>query len=117
MTYKELAKSTVNFSKDNFLGKGRFAYVYKGILHNVGEIAVKKLKDGNAQGEPEFQAEVEIIERVRHKHLVSLVGHCSADSQRLLAYEFVPNNTLEFHLHGTFLLLVILLCCNVQCFC
>ena len=116
MTYKELANSTNNFSKDNFLGKGRFGSVYKGILHNV-EIAVKKLKDGNAQVEPEFQAEVKIIEGVRHKHLVSLVGHCNADSQRLLVYEFVPNKTLESHLHGTFLLLVILLCCNVQCFC
>ncbi|KAI5441024.1 Proline-rich receptor-like protein kinase perk1, partial [Lathyrus oleraceus] len=40
------------------------------------------------------------ISRVHHKHLVSLVGYCSTGFQRLLVYEFVPNNTLEFHLHG-----------------
>ncbi|KAL0384100.1 UNVERIFIED_CONTAM: Proline-rich receptor-like protein kinase PERK5 [Sesamum radiatum] len=51
-------------------------------------------------GEREFQAEVDIISRVHHRHLVSLVGYCIAGSQRLLVYEFVPNGTLEYHLHG-----------------
>ncbi|KAH0706849.1 hypothetical protein KY289_011925 [Solanum tuberosum] len=99
-TYEELVRATDGFSDANLLGQGGFGYVHKGILPNGKEVAVKQLKAGSGQGEREFQAEVEIISRVHHKHLVSLVGYCITGAQRLLVYEFVPNNTLEFHLHG-----------------
>ncbi|PKA48852.1 Proline-rich receptor-like protein kinase PERK4 [Apostasia shenzhenica] len=99
-TYEELAAATNGFSHENLLGQGGFGCVYKGVLPNGKEVAVKQLKTGSGQGEREFQAEVEIISRVHHRHLVSLVGYCIAGAQRLLIYEFVPNKTLEFHLHG-----------------
>lgn len=102
-TYEELVRATDGFSNANLLGQGGFGYVHRGVLPNGKEVAVKQLKAGSGQGEREFQAEVEIISRVHHKHLVSLVGYCITGSQRLLVYEFVPNNTLEFHLHGTFI--------------
>ncbi|VFQ71858.1 unnamed protein product [Cuscuta campestris] len=73
-TYEDLAAATGGFSKEKLLGQGGF-------------------------GEREFQAEVEIISRVHHRHLVSLVGYCISGAQRMLIYEFVPNNTLEHHLH------------------
>ncbi|KAM5547751.1 hypothetical protein ABKV19_001961 [Rosa sericea] len=99
-TYEELALATEGFSDSNLLGQGGFGYVHKGVLPNGKEVAVKQLKAGSGQGEREFQAEVEIISRVHHRHLVSLVGYCMTGSERLLVYEFVPNNTMEFHLHG-----------------
>ncbi|PAN50732.1 hypothetical protein PAHAL_9G542000 [Panicum hallii] len=101
-SYDELASATGGFASGNVLGQGGFGYVYKGVLPGSGkEVAVKQLKAGSGQGEREFQAEVEIISRVHHRHLVSLVGYCIAgSSQRLLVYEFVPNKTLEYHLHG-----------------
>ncbi|KAL9440627.1 hypothetical protein AB3S75_019322 [Citrus x aurantiifolia] len=99
-TYEELARATDGFSDANLLGQGGFGYVHRGVLPNGKEVAIKQLKAGSGQGEREFQAEVEIISRVHHKHLVSLVGYYTAGSQRMLVYEFVPNNTLEFHLHG-----------------
>lgn len=99
-TYEELYKITNGFSAQNLLGEGGFGSVYKGCLADGREVAVKKLKDGGGQGEREFQAEVEIISRVHHRHLVSLVGYCIADDQRLLVYDYVPNNTLHYHLHG-----------------
>ncbi|XP_072995460.1 proline-rich receptor-like protein kinase PERK15 [Typha latifolia] len=99
-TYEEMAAATNGFSDANLLGQGGFGYVYSGTLNGM-DVAIKKLRAGSGQGDREFCAEVEIISRVHHKNLVSLVGFCIAGDQRLLAYEFVPNKTLEFHLHGS----------------
>ncbi|KAM0932935.1 putative protein kinase RLK-Pelle-PERK-1 family [Dioscorea sansibarensis] len=98
--YEELYAITGGFSSQNLLGEGGFGCVYKGCLPDGREVAVKQLKVGGSQGEREFKAEVEIISRVHHRHLVSLVGHCIAENQRLLVYDYVPNNTLHYHLHG-----------------
>ncbi|KAI4368974.1 hypothetical protein MLD38_017471 [Melastoma candidum] len=99
-TYEELVLATNGFADENLLGKGGFGSVYKGYLPDGKEIAVKQLKIGSRQGDREFKAEVEIISRIHHRHLVSLVGYCIAENQRLLVYDYVPNNTLYFHLHG-----------------
>lgn len=99
-TYEELFKATNGFSNQNLLGEGGFGSVYKGYLPDGKEVAVKQLKIGGGQGEREFKAEVEIISRIHHRHLVSLVGYCISESRRLLVYDYVPNNTLYFHLHG-----------------
>ncbi|XP_022956670.1 proline-rich receptor-like protein kinase PERK9 [Cucurbita moschata] len=98
-TYEELFKATNAFSAQNLLGEGGFGSVYKGYLPDGREVAVKELKIGGGQGEQEFKAEVEIIGRVHHRHLVSLVGYCISEHQRLLVYDYVPNNSLYYHLH------------------
>ncbi|XP_044490027.1 proline-rich receptor-like protein kinase PERK12 [Mangifera indica] len=97
-TYEEVMEITDGFACQNVIGEGGFGCVYKGKLPDGKEVAVKQLKAGSGQGEREFRAEVEIISRVHHRHLVSLVGYSIADRNRLLIYEFVPNNTLEHHL-------------------
>ncbi|KAJ0247618.1 Proline-rich receptor-like protein kinase PERK12 [Hirschfeldia incana] len=99
-SYEELAEITQGFARHNILGEGGFGCVYKGTLHDGKVVAVKQLKDGSGQGDREFKAEVEIISRVHHRHLVSLVGYCISDQHRLLIYEYVSNQTLEHHLHG-----------------
>ncbi|KAL3720994.1 hypothetical protein ACJRO7_005759 [Eucalyptus globulus] len=99
-TYEELKIATDGFSNLNLLGQGGFGYVHKGVLSSGKVIAIKQLKTGSNQGEREFQAEIEIINRIHHKHLVSLVGYCISGAHRILVYEFVPNNTVQFHLHG-----------------
>ncbi|CAN6202973.1 unnamed protein product [Urochloa humidicola] len=99
--YEELEAATGGFSEANLLGQGGFGYVHRGVLPGSGkEVAVKQLKAGSGQGEREFQAEVDTISRVHHPHLVALVGYCIDGARRLLVYEFVPNDTLEHHLHG-----------------
>ncbi|KAJ6795626.1 proline-rich receptor-like protein kinase PERK9 [Iris pallida] len=99
-SYQELYNITNGFSDTNLLGEGGFGCVYKGCLADGREVAVKQLKVGGSQGEREFTAEVEIISRVHHRHLVSLVGYCVSDNHRLLVYDFVPNDTLHHHLHS-----------------
>jgi len=99
-TYQELFEATGGFSDHNLLGEGGFGCVYKGLLTDGRVVAVKQLKVGASQGEWQFKAEVEIISRIHHRHLVSLVGYCVLENRRLLVYDYVPNNTLNFHLHG-----------------
>ena len=98
-TYEELAMATNGFSAQNMLGEGGFGCVYKGVLPDGKVVAVKQLKIGASQGEREFQAEVDIISRIHHRYLVSLVGYCIDRRQRLLVYEYVSNGTLDYHLH------------------
>ncbi|CAM6121953.1 unnamed protein product [Calypogeia fissa] len=98
-TYNELKDATSGFSPSNLLGEGGFGQVYKGTIDG-NLVAVKMLKIGSKQGERQFRAEVDIISRVHHRHLVSLVGYCISDNHRLLVYRFVPNGTLEEALHG-----------------
>ncbi|WVZ99255.1 hypothetical protein U9M48_044583 [Paspalum notatum var. saurae] len=100
VSYADLAAATGGFSDANLLGQGGFGHVYRGALAGAGEVAIKRLRPGSGQGDREFRAEVEIISRVHHRHLVSLVGYCIHGDQRLLVYEYVPNKTLELHLHG-----------------
>lgn len=99
-TYEELVKATNGFSNENLLGEGGFGSVYKGCLADGKEVAVKQLNISGGQGEREFKAEVEIIGRIHHRHLVSLVGYCISENRRLLVYDYVPNDTLYCHLHG-----------------
>ncbi|XP_047044168.1 proline-rich receptor-like protein kinase PERK1 [Lolium rigidum] len=99
VSYADLAAATGGFSEANLLGQGGFGHVYRGELGNR-EVAIKRLRPGSGQGDREFRAEVESIGRVHHRHLVSLLGYCVHDQQRLLVYEHVSNHTLEFHLHG-----------------
>ncbi|CAM6113617.1 unnamed protein product [Calypogeia fissa] len=98
-TYNELKDATSGFSPSNLLGEGGFGQVYKGTIDG-NLVAVKMLKIWSKQGETQFRAEVDIISRVHHRHLVSLVGYCISDNHRLLVYKFVPNGTLEEALHG-----------------
>ena len=107
-TYDDLAVATSGFSQAKLLGQGGFGFVHKGVLPNGKEIAVKSLKSGSGQGDREFAAEVEIISRVHHRHLVSLVGYCLNGERKLLVYEFVPNNNLEFHLYSMYICLICL---------
>ncbi|CAN0892973.1 Proline-rich receptor-like protein kinase PERK12 [Linum grandiflorum] len=91
---------TRGFARENIIGEGGFGFVFKGWQPDGKLVAVKQLKAGSGQGDREFKAEVEIISRVHHRHLVSLVGYSISDQQKLLIYEFLPNNTLEHHLHA-----------------
>ncbi|KAG6497831.1 hypothetical protein ZIOFF_045737 [Zingiber officinale] len=88
------------FLTSKYIGRGWILFCLQRVLTDGREVAVKQLKIESRQGDREFKSEVEIISHVHHRHLVSLVGYCISYDQRLLVYDFVPNGTLESHLHG-----------------
>ncbi|WZY82905.1 hypothetical protein YC2023_029289 [Brassica napus] len=86
--------ATADFSPENKLGQGGFGTVYKGILLNGKEIAVKRLTRGS-EGGVEFKNEVSLLTRLQHKNLVKLLGFCNEGDEEILVYEFVPNSSLD----------------------
>ncbi|CAN6450292.1 unnamed protein product [Victoria cruziana] len=99
-TYEEIKKLTNNFSQGNVIGIGGFGHVYKGILSSGMMVAIKRAKNGAVQGATEFKTEIEMLSRVHHKNLVSLVGFCFDKGEQMLVYEFVANGTLADCLSG-----------------
>ncbi|XP_068324738.1 G-type lectin S-receptor-like serine/threonine-protein kinase RKS1 [Pyrus communis] len=90
-----IAAATDNFSVANKLGKGGFGSVYKGVLHNGKEVAVKRLSKHSCQGIVEFKNEVKIIAKLQHRNLVKIIGCCVEDEEKMLIYEYVPNKSLD----------------------
>ncbi|XP_010470015.1 PREDICTED: probable LRR receptor-like serine/threonine-protein kinase At2g28960 isoform X2 [Camelina sativa] len=97
-TYSEVAALTDNFER--VLGEGGFGVVYHGSLNGTQPIAVKLLSQSSVQGYKEFKAEVELLLRVHHVNLVSLVGYCDEEGHLALLYEYAPNGDLKQHLAG-----------------
>ncbi|KAF8040094.1 hypothetical protein BT93_B2347 [Corymbia citriodora subsp. variegata] len=95
-----LRNVTNNFSQDNILGRGGFGTVYKGELHDGTKIAVKRMESGvvSEKGLNEFMSEIAVLTKVRHRHLVALLGYCLEGNERLLVYEYMPQGTLSRHL-------------------
>ncbi|XP_043716261.1 receptor protein kinase TMK1-like [Telopea speciosissima] len=95
-----LRNVTKNFAQENELGRGGFGTVYKGELDDGTQIAVKRMEAGviSNKGLDEFQAEIAVLSKVRHRHLVSLLGYSVESNERLLVYEFMPQGALSKHL-------------------
>lgn len=94
-TYRDLQIATRNFTEK--LGEGGFGAVYKGMLPNMTDIAVKQL-EGVGQGERQFRMEVAVIGCTHHVNLVRICGYCVEAKHRLLVYEFMKNGSLDRYL-------------------
>ncbi|XP_019155956.1 PREDICTED: uncharacterized protein LOC109152764 [Ipomoea nil] len=90
-----ISRATNNFLENNKLGEGGFGAVYKGVLENKQEIAVKRLSKTSTQGVQEFKNEVICIAKLQHRNLVKLLGCCIQREEKLLVYEYMPNKSLD----------------------
>uniref|UniRef100_A0A0R0FWT7 Receptor-like serine/threonine-protein kinase n=1 Tax=Glycine max TaxID=3847 RepID=A0A0R0FWT7_SOYBN len=87
--------ATNNFSEENKLGQGGFGPVYKGKLPGGEQIAVKRLSRRSGQGLEEFKNEMMLIAKLQHRNLVRLMGCSIQGEEKLLAYEYMPNKSLD----------------------
>ncbi|CAI8595692.1 unnamed protein product [Vicia faba] len=100
-SYEELQKATDNFNQARELGEGGFGTVYYGKLGDGREVAVKRLFERSYRPVESFTNEIQILTRMRHRNLVSLYGCTSRHSRELLlVYEYIPNGTVNSHLHN-----------------
>uniref|UniRef100_J3MX22 non-specific serine/threonine protein kinase n=1 Tax=Oryza brachyantha TaxID=4533 RepID=J3MX22_ORYBR len=102
-TLKEMEEATNMFSEKNLIGKGGFGRVYRGVLKNGQIVAIKKMDlptAKQADGEREFRVEIDILSRLDHPNLVTLIGYCADGKHRFVVYEFMPKGNLQDVLNG-----------------
>ncbi|KAJ7285516.1 hypothetical protein O6H91_Y328800 [Diphasiastrum complanatum] len=95
-----LPSANVLLNRSSEVGRGGFGIVYKAILADGRQVAVKKLTAvGLVQSKAEFQKEVHILGKIQHPHLVSLQGYCWTPMLQFLLYDFISNGSLYKRLH------------------
>ncbi|EOY07240.1 Kinase superfamily protein isoform 1 [Theobroma cacao] len=99
-SYNSLRSATSDFHPSNRIGGGGFGVVYRGVLRDGTQVAIKTLSAESKQGLREFVTEIDMISNIRHPNLVELIGCCVDDNHRILVYEYLENNSLASVLLG-----------------
>lgn len=98
--FAALQEATGGFDEGVVIGEGGFGKVYKGTMRDETLVAVKRGNRRTQQGLHEFHTEIEMLSRLRHRHLVSLIGYCDERGEMILVYEYMAMGTLRSHLYG-----------------
>ncbi|RDX95201.1 putative receptor-like protein kinase, partial [Mucuna pruriens] len=100
-TLAEINAATNNFDESLIIGVGGFGKVFKGEIEDGVPAAIKRANPQSEQGLAEFETEIEMLSKLRHRHLVSLIGFCEENNEMILVYEYMANGTLRSHLFGS----------------
>ncbi|XP_057790835.1 receptor kinase-like protein Xa21 [Salvia miltiorrhiza] len=100
ISYYELLQATEQFSESNLLGTGSSCLVYRGVLNNGKDIAVKVFNMQLEGISRRFDVECEILRSIRHRNLTSVISSCSNEEFKALVLEYMPKGNLEKWLYS-----------------
>ncbi|KAF8049374.1 hypothetical protein N665_2223s0001 [Sinapis alba] len=99
---EELEYATNNFESSAFMGEGSQGQIYRGRLKDGSFVAVRCMKMKKICSTQNLMHHIELIAKLRHRHLVSVLGHCfecylddSTVSRMFFVFEYVPNGELR----------------------
>ncbi|CAN7060480.1 hypothetical protein IGI04_016096 [Brassica rapa subsp. trilocularis] len=97
---KTLEKATGGFKDSNVIGQGGFGCVYKASLDSNTKAAVKKIENVTQEAKREFQNEVELLSKIQHSNIISLLGSACEINSSFVVYELMEKGSLDDQLHG-----------------
>ncbi|XP_061782006.1 protein-tyrosine kinase 6b [Nerophis lumbriciformis] len=83
------------FTLEDKLGSGYFSDVYRGCWKSRIRVAIKIIKNDTEVNHSEFQREVQILKRLRHRHLISLFAICTASTPYYIVTELMEKGSLQ----------------------
>lgn len=84
-TSEEIEDATNNFDPSNLMGEGSQEQLYKGWVRDGSVVLVKCLKLKQKHLPQSLMQQMEVLSKLRHHHLVSILGHC------IVTYQDHPN--------------------------
>ncbi|KAL8471802.1 hypothetical protein ACS0TY_029144 [Phlomoides rotata] len=97
----DIKSATHKFSAKHVIGKGGFGRLYKGVIDGATSVAIKRLSSSSNQGVHEFVNEIKILSKLRHLHLISLIGYCYEKGEKFLVYDYMARGSLRDHLYDS----------------
>ncbi|MFS7900755.1 putative protein kinase RLK-Pelle-LRR-VIII-1 family [Helianthus anomalus] len=101
ISLQDISDATNNYAKENCIGLGGYGKVYKGESEKYGTIAVKRLsrnREEHSQGDREFKTEIALLSNYKHEKIVTLLGYCDEDGEKILVYKHESQGSLDKHL-------------------
>jgi LRR receptor-like serine/threonine-protein kinase ERECTA len=101
--YEDIMRMTENLTEKYNIGYGASSVVYKCVLKNCKQVAIKKLYSHYPQSLKELETELETVGSIKHRNLVSLLGYSLSHISNLLFYDYMENGSLWDVLHGKYI--------------